>query len=142
MSIIDNIFLLLPFFLYAETHYSFKGIYSRLKKKEPELIADAPHRVDPGQPIPIMLLIKDSHLFPVKINKIEVIIAKESDTILQKSFLISTDYIKDKYHSIIIEINPPNEITGLVKIDVKFEIATHKRAVSYAHLTLPTKRIV
>ena len=40
----------LLFLLYAETHYSFKGIYSRLKKKEPEIIADLPHRIDPKQP--------------------------------------------------------------------------------------------
>jgi hypothetical protein len=60
------------FVLYAETHYSFKGIYSRLKKREPEIIADAPHRVEPGQAVPILLLVKDAHRFPVTIRGVAV----------------------------------------------------------------------
>ena len=58
------------FLMYAETHYSFRGIYSRLKKNEPEIIADAPHRVEPGSPVPILILIKDAHLHPVILEEI------------------------------------------------------------------------
>ncbi|MCH6560272.1 hypothetical protein IH799_07965, partial [candidate division KSB1 bacterium] len=58
------------FLLYAETHYSFKGIYSRLKKMEPEIIADVPHRIKRGHPIPVLLLIKDAHQYPIELNSI------------------------------------------------------------------------
>ncbi|MBN2089185.1 hypothetical protein JW964_06215, partial [candidate division KSB1 bacterium] len=63
--------LILPFnfsfmpILYAETHYSFKCIYSRLKKNEPEIILDVPFRIEPDQAIPILLLCKDADVFPV-----------------------------------------------------------------------------
>lgn len=58
--------------LYAETHYSFKGIYSRLKKKEPEIIADVPFRVDPGESIPVLILVKDAHLHPVQLRQVVI----------------------------------------------------------------------
>ena len=131
MSTIEKYYLLLPFFLYAETHYSFKGVYSRLKKKEPEVIADAPHRVEPNRPIPIMLLFKDSHKFPVKVNKVDVEMTNERGIILQKSFIENTKFIKQKFHSIIFEIDLPYSITGLVKINVKFEIETSTSVKSY-----------
>jgi len=52
----------LPLFLYAETHYRFPYFFSLLRKNEPEIIADAPHRIEPGSPLPILILIKDAHL--------------------------------------------------------------------------------
>lgn len=58
------------FIMYAETHYSFKGIYSRLKKKEPEIIADAPHRIEPGSEIPVLILIKDAQLHPIFLEEV------------------------------------------------------------------------
>ena len=72
MSILEHVYLILPFLAYAETHYSFKGIYSRLKKKEPEVVADAPHRVEPGKSIPLLILIKDAHYYPAKLNNVRV----------------------------------------------------------------------
>ena len=54
----------LPLFLYAETHYRFKYFFSFLKKQEPELLADAPHRVEPGKDIPILILSKDADRYP------------------------------------------------------------------------------
>ena len=62
----------LLFLLYAETHYSFKGIYSRLKKKEPEIIADVPHRIKQGQPIPVLLLIKDADQHSIELNSVHI----------------------------------------------------------------------
>ena len=38
--------------LYAETHYRFKYFFSFLKKNEPEILADIPHRLEPNAALP------------------------------------------------------------------------------------------
>ena len=57
---------------YAETHYKFKYSFSLYYKKEPEIIFDAPYRLTPNKSLPISLIIKDSHLYPIEIDKIEI----------------------------------------------------------------------
>jgi hypothetical protein len=53
--------------LYAEIHYRFKFIPSLLFYRRPEIIADAPHRIDPQRPLPILLLIKEANRFPIEL---------------------------------------------------------------------------
>ena len=62
-------FPLVPFpVLYAETHYRvIPGIWSRLFRREPEIITDTVWRLDFGHKLPVLLLVKDAHLFPVTI---------------------------------------------------------------------------
>ena len=50
--------------LYAEVHYKFPPGFSLLHTDYPEIIADLPWRVEPGQDIPILCLIKDAHNTP------------------------------------------------------------------------------
>ena len=61
---------LIPLWLYAEIHYRFKFIPSRLFYRQPEIIADAPHRIEPGQPLPILLLVKDADRFPLELQAV------------------------------------------------------------------------
>ncbi|NOZ07416.1 MAG: hypothetical protein GXO91_00900 [FCB group bacterium] len=51
--------------LYTEMHYRFRLTGSRYFKKEPEILADIPHRIDPGNQIPVILLVKDADRYPV-----------------------------------------------------------------------------
>jgi len=64
-------FILLPV-LYAEIHYRFKYFFSYLKTREPEIIADIPHRLEPGKDLPVLLVIKDADQYPVRILHIHV----------------------------------------------------------------------
>lgn len=64
------------FFLYAETHYHFRFAPSLLYRRRPEIIADAPHRLEPGQALPILLIIKDAHRFPVRLQQVRAEIAQ------------------------------------------------------------------
>ena len=66
--------LLLPFITYAEIHFRFSYLPSRLFQKEPEIIFDLPHRGQLEQEIPLFLLIKDAHRFPVLLAGLEVTI--------------------------------------------------------------------
>ena len=61
------------FFLYTEIHYRFPFIFSRYFKKEPEILADIPHRINPSMKIPVMLLIKDADKYPVELNNINIL---------------------------------------------------------------------
>ena len=63
--------LLGPFvLLYPEIHYLFKYFpFSRYRIREPEMIADAPFRIEPGQDIPVLLLLKDGKQFSSKYEK-------------------------------------------------------------------------
>lgn len=60
------------FILYAEIHYRFKFTPSRLFQRQPEIIADAPHRLPPNTPVPILIFLKDAHLFPCELLEINI----------------------------------------------------------------------
>jgi hypothetical protein len=69
-------FLLPPLIpLYAEVHYRFRYFLSLLNAPEPEILADAPHRVEPGEPIPILLLVKDADRHPVTLLSADVVLS-------------------------------------------------------------------
>lgn len=74
--------LILPFFLlYPEIHYRFRFFpFSRYFKKEPEIIADIPHRIDRDQRIPVFVLVKDAHLYPTSILSVRIIITKGANS--------------------------------------------------------------
>ncbi len=74
--IFDFLFALgVIFFLYAETHYHFRFAPSLLYRRRPEIIADAPHRLEPGHALPILVIIKDAHRFPVTLQRVRAEIA-------------------------------------------------------------------
>ncbi|NQT35580.1 CehA/McbA family metallohydrolase [bacterium] len=69
-----NIYDLIPLIgLYAETHYRFSLFpFSLYYRRQPEIIFDAPHRLEPGIPLPVTLIVKDAHHFPITINKVVI----------------------------------------------------------------------
>ncbi|MFQ5640143.1 MAG: CehA/McbA family metallohydrolase [bacterium] len=108
----------LLFLLYAETHYAFKGIYSRLKKKEPEIIADAPHRLEPGSPLPILILIKDADKYPVVLDGVNVHLNGKKSV----SFDFHGYPVREAFWSKVIEINRTASLTGPCHVQVEIEV--------------------
>jgi len=97
--------LLFPFLLYAETHYRFKYFFSLYKKSEPEIIADAPHRVDPDKSYPIMILVKDAHLYPVELRSVKVTLTHNAKKVYTHTFEFSPGIsLSAHYWHKIIEI--------------------------------------
>ena len=77
---LDNLISHIPLIgLYAELHYRFPFIKSRYYIEEPEIITDIPFRIEPGQDLPILLLIKESNKFPIIINNISISFYKQSN---------------------------------------------------------------
>ena len=124
------------FLLYAETHYSFKGIYSRLKKKEPEIIADLPHRVQQGQLIPVLILIKDAHQYPIELNNVHInLLSKKKPEVFLFEF--NALKINEKFWHETVEIQPKENLTGNYQVDVtiKFSINGKTREVKNDNYT-------
>ncbi len=122
---------LLPFILYAETHYKFKGIYSRLFKNEPEILADAPFRVEPNQAIPILLLVKDAHRFPIKIVDVLIEIKNNESLLLKRSFSLNLLIDQERFWYKILYIESLTDCWGTVKIDVQIIIEANGKIKKY-----------
>jgi len=122
---------LLPFLLYAETHYKFKGIYSRLIKNEPEIIADAPFRVEPGQPIPVLLLVKDAHRFPIQILEVTIEIRNENQVHWKRIFPFNLMLNENRFWFRLFHIDALKDIFGFVDVDVHISIKINGQTRTY-----------
>ena len=68
-----------PLLLYAETHFRFfRGFPSLIFKRWPEILFDAPRRIDPGQDLPVLLIINDINRFPVTVNTVDIVCYQKS----------------------------------------------------------------
>ena len=123
--------LILPFILYAETHYKFKGIYSRLFKNEPEIVADAPFRIDPGQAIPILLLVKDAHRFPIEILNILIEIKQNDKLISKTSIPLNLSIYDNRFWHRVFYLDKPTNFFGAVTIDVQITIKVNGKIKKY-----------
>ncbi|MEE4312146.1 MAG: CehA/McbA family metallohydrolase [candidate division KSB1 bacterium] len=126
-----DVSLIIPFLLYAETHYSFKGIYSRLKKNEPEIVADAPHRIEPGKNIPIMLLFKDGHKHPVELIHVNIELIAGNQIVHSESHPLNFNISGEKYQWLIFNMESDEALKGPVQADVSFEIEVNGRRRMY-----------
>ena len=114
--------LLIPFFLYAETHYKFKTIYSRLFKKEPEIIADAPHRAEPGQAIPILLFVKDGHRFPILLKSVFILLSTNTGEKFSQTFTFNQTIKNHKFWHKNLYFDAPEKLSGMAQLDVHIKI--------------------
>jgi hypothetical protein len=121
LSVLHDSFFLLPIVLYAETHYRFPFFFSLLRKNEPEVIADAPHRLEPGARLPVLILVKDAHLFPCTLGQINSVIRKDGEVLQQRLHLAQQLQLNQKYHCFTLELDV-NEIRGWIDVDIRFSL--------------------
>lgn len=77
--------------LYPEIHYVFKYFpFSRYRRKEPEMLTDAPYRIEPGRQLPVMLLVKDAHRFPIRIHAVSIKASSAANSVLVTQTLSET----------------------------------------------------
>jgi hypothetical protein len=129
-DLLPSLLHMLPVFLYAETHYRFRYFFSFLRKHEPEIISDAPHRIEPNQSLPILVLVKDAHQFPLKLNKVSIVIRKNGKTFIEKELLKSSIEVTEKFWWRVYEV-PLEGINGIIECDVIFEINDGRRQLTY-----------
>lgn len=136
----------LPFFLYAETHYRFKYFFSLLKKSEPEIIVDAPHRIDPHANLPIMILIKDAHLYPIVFHSAIIVLRNKGNKIYSET--ISPEQplqLHSHFWWNLSEVVFRNEIEHVfgdlfIDIEVKYERLGKKRTIRNNNIRTSAKK--
>lgn len=117
------------FFLYAEIHYKFKGIYSRYFKKEPEIIADAPRRLNPGQKLPVFIIVKDADRYPVTIEGVTIhLIHSESH---RSSFFAIQEMVRVPFWRHVVQLQTTTDMIGEVQVDVEIHCMTLTGKQSY-----------
>jgi hypothetical protein len=130
LSHLQDLVWSLPFFLYAETHYRFKYFFSFLKKAEPEVVADAPHRIEPGRGIPLLLLVKDADKFPATLTSVNVILRQAGKAIREDTIISIPITLNERLWSKVYEL-PCNGINGWLELDVQLVLALKGKARTY-----------
>lgn len=113
--------LTLPLWLYAEIHYRFKGVPSRLFMKEPEIIADIPHRLEPDSPLPILLIVKDAKRFPIRLHRVTAGISDAEGRRHHALLFEQPLSLHDYYWWQLKEIALPARLAGQLQVNVVFE---------------------
>jgi len=135
-----------PFILYAEIHYRFKYFLSFLKRSEPEIIADAPHRIDPDRDLPVMILVKDADLYPVTIRSVTISLRHGKRSTYREA--VSPDQplsIASHFWWTIVSISFRNELEdcfGDLSIDVEivYDIDGKRKVARNNNLRTSTRR--
>ncbi|MBM3326082.1 MAG: hypothetical protein FJY65_03725 [Calditrichaeota bacterium] len=89
--------------LYAETHYRFKYFpFSLYYRRSPEIIFDAPYRLEPGQALPVTLIIKDADRFPILLESttIEIRPAENAIPSIRRQFNLNESISNPLWHCI------------------------------------------
>ncbi len=87
---------------YAEIHYHLRFLYPAYFKKQPEIIADCPRRSITSN-LPVLIIIKDSHRFPVSLKSIYV---KISDSEKERIFKFDKEIdLSQQYWSNIVNVD-------------------------------------
>lgn len=121
-----------PFLLYAETHYRFRYFLSFLFKREPEVIADAPFRIEPGHKLPILLIAKDAHKFPSTLRSARVQVRQDGKLIHEKVLIQRSIHLTKKWWWRIFVLNPRGW-SGWVDLDVTFRLESNHGDAIYAN---------
>lgn len=95
--------------LYAEVHYRFPFFpFSLYWKREPELLFDAPSRVGPSQTLPVALIIKDAHRFPIHLEQVTIEVwrldEKSGEERLTYNFPVNA-LVTDSWWHYVFELN-------------------------------------
>ncbi len=124
LDFLEGSFASVPFLIsYAEIHFHLKYLYPKYYRKEPEIITDIPIRVikNKNRTIPFLVIIKDAHIFPIKINSINISL-KGHEKIISQNIIIDKN-IRDKYFSQIINVNVIEmEADQILQITAKLDV--------------------
>jgi hypothetical protein len=116
---------------YAEIHYHLRFLYPRYYRKEPEIIADVPIRCikDITPKLPLLIIVKDAHLFPIYMQEIEVEVRGNRTKYF--TFPIQQK-INQKYYSQILEIDLEDfeiEQNFQIQVEMKCKIGNKDKIV-------------
>jgi hypothetical protein len=130
LSLIPSAVVFAPIFQYAETHYRFPFFFSYLKKNEPELIADAPFRLNPGERLPVFLIVNESHRYPCRIERVRITLSQDQQRFKEHDVLTAPIELHQPFWWKLVELDVDGH-SGWIEADVQFEIEVRGVKRSY-----------
>ena len=100
------LYITLTILAYAEIHYRFPFLPSRLYHKEPEIIFDLPFRARLNESVPLFLFVKDAHKFPIKLIELNVEISDSHGNLISQFNQNLETVIREKFDSKIFQLKP------------------------------------
>lgn len=88
-------------FLYVEMHYRWFPLGSRYFRREPEILADLPHRLEPGHDLPLLLLVKDAHRYPITLERVTVAVETDEGQKPLEDIAVNEEITQPWWHRII-----------------------------------------
>jgi hypothetical protein len=135
-----------PFFLYAEIHYRFKYFVSFLKRSEPEILVDAPHRIDPDRDLPVMILVKDADLYPITLRSALITLRYGKNSVYRESVSPGQPLpVNSHYWWNIASIGFRNELEHVfgdlsIDVEITYDIGGKRKVARNNNLRTSTKR--
>lgn len=106
---------------YAESHYKFRLPFSRLFRKAPEMLVDAPFQVQNGRDLPFWLVVRDADRFPRRLLGFDGVWKRNGQ---ERHFHIECNKRLDQaFHFEPFTLTPPAQ-AGLWWLDVSFHTET------------------
>ena len=137
-SLIPALLVFLPIFLYAEIHYRFPLLPSRIFRKQPEIVFDAPYRIETDS-LPVLLLIKDANIYPVTLEKVLIRIRFIGD----RDYTLVEDFTEDvkineHFYSKIYRIDVSRFSNHHIEIECTGIISMGKKRITVRNDNYPT----
>ena len=118
-EIIPQLWILLPL-AYAEIHYTLRG-FSLVFRKRPEILVDAPWRIEAGHPVPVMILVRDADRYPVHLDEILLKINCRDRPVQTR--LISLGFnVRENWWYKILELDTDSFPAGLLTISAQMAV--------------------
>jgi hypothetical protein len=114
--------------LYAEIHFRFPFLPSRLWRREPEIIADIPHRLEPGQSLALLLVVTHADRYPITLEEIVVTQQPASGESSVSAFALNTRIDEQYWHK---TLHVPTDADGALAVDVaiSYTVRNKRRTV-------------
>ena len=123
--------------LYPEIHYRFRAFpFSLYYRRQPEIIADAPYRLEPGSGLPVLLLVKDADRFPVLIDSVKID-AFAPDRRVTQVLSLRRETIKQHWWHHIEWLDLPDESPCTWQIVVTWQVEVGRREYIFKTSNLP-----
>ncbi len=122
---------------YAELHYRFIPGASTLYRRIPEIYWDCPWRVTRDETLPLALIIKDAHRFPITVENIEITVElADGRRSLEIGDHVMTDVdtpvlVRHPYYFTVMEIALPDDIRGAIRIHPTIHATVGGRARTF-----------
>ncbi len=119
-----------PVVLYAETHYRFRALPSFLRKPEPEVVIDAPFRIEPGASLPVLILVKDADRYPSRLLRVTATLSLRGGMRRTLELLAEPWSCEGPLQWRVVPISVEG-FRGTIDCDVEFELEAAGRRTIY-----------